>query len=33
METGWCQPWIAGTLALRQRKTSLWDLVQKKANP
>jgi hypothetical protein len=28
-ETGWCQPWIAGTLALRQRKTSLWELLQK----
>ena len=28
-ETGWTQPWIAGTLALRQQKTSLWDLVQK----
>jgi hypothetical protein len=27
-ESGWCQPWIAGTLALRQRKTSLWELVQ-----
>ena len=27
-ETGWCQPWIAGTLALRQREASLWDLVQ-----
>ena len=27
-ESGWCQPWIAGTLALRQRKTSLWDVVQ-----
>jgi hypothetical protein len=27
-ETGWSQPWIAGTLALRQRGTSLWDLVQ-----
>lgn len=27
-ETGWCQPWIAGTLALRCQKTSLWDLVQ-----
>jgi hypothetical protein len=25
-ETGWTQPWIAGTLALRQMKTSLWDL-------
>jgi len=25
-ETGWCQPWIAATLALRQMKTSLWDL-------
>jgi hypothetical protein len=29
IETGWCQPWIAGTLALRCQKTSLWDLVQK----
>jgi len=28
-ETGWCQPWIAGTLALRRQQTSLWDLVQK----
>jgi hypothetical protein len=28
-ETGWCQPWIAGTLALRCRGTSLWDLVAK----
>jgi hypothetical protein len=28
-ETGWCQPWIAGTLALRLQKTSLWDLLQK----
>jgi hypothetical protein len=28
-ETGWCQPWIAGTLALRRHRTSLWDLVQK----
>jgi hypothetical protein len=28
-ETGWAQPWIAGTLALRQRKTSLWDVVMK----
>jgi hypothetical protein len=28
-ETGWGQPWIAGTLALRQRQTSLWELVQK----
>ena len=27
-ETGWTQPWIAGTLALRQMKTSLWDLVK-----
>ncbi|MCY2993149.1 MAG: hypothetical protein NTY19_35490 [Planctomycetota bacterium] len=27
-ETGWCQPWIAGTLALRCQKTSLWDLLQ-----
>jgi hypothetical protein len=26
-ETGWTQPWIAGTLALRHRKTSLWDVV------
>jgi hypothetical protein len=29
METGWCQPWIAGTLALRRQNSSLWDLVQK----
>jgi hypothetical protein len=28
-ETGWCQPWIAATLALRCQKTSLWELVQK----
>ena len=28
-ETGWGQPWIAATLALRDRRTSLWDLVQK----
>jgi len=28
-ETGWCQPWIAGTLALRRQQTSLWELVQK----
>lgn len=28
-ETGWCQPWIAGTLALRCRNTSLWELVQR----
>jgi len=28
-ETGWSQPWIAGTMALRERKTSLWDLLQK----
>jgi hypothetical protein len=27
-ETGWTQPWIAGTLALRQMKTSLWDLAK-----
>jgi drug/metabolite transporter (DMT)-like permease len=27
-ETGWTQPWIAGTLALRQMKTSLWDLAR-----
>ena len=26
-ESGWCQPWIAGTLALRQQKTSLWSVV------
>ncbi len=25
-ESGWTQPWIAATLALRQRKTSLWEL-------
>ncbi|MGC8640102.1 MAG: hypothetical protein ACP5XB_09535 [Isosphaeraceae bacterium] len=29
VETGWSQPWIAATLALRQRKTSLWDLLGK----
>jgi hypothetical protein len=28
-ETGWTQPWIAGTLALRQQKTSLWELLQR----
>ncbi len=28
-ETGWGQPWIAVTLALRQQKTALWELVQK----
>ncbi|MCX6922913.1 MAG: hypothetical protein NT154_06845, partial [Verrucomicrobia bacterium] len=27
-ETGWTQPWVAGTLALRQMKTSLWDLTK-----
>jgi hypothetical protein len=27
-ETGWTQPWIAGTLALRHKKTSLWDLAK-----
>jgi hypothetical protein len=27
-ETGWTQPWIAGTLALRRIKTSLWDLTK-----
>lgn len=27
-ETGWTQPWIAGTFALRQRQTSLWDLLK-----
>ncbi len=25
-ETGWGTPWIAGTLALRHMKTSLWEL-------
>lgn len=28
-ETGWCQPWIAGAIALRRQNTSLWDLVGK----
>ncbi len=28
VESGWTQPWIAGTLALRQMKTSLWDLTK-----
>jgi len=27
-ETGWTQPWIAGTFALRHKKTSLWDLAK-----
>lgn len=26
VESGWTQPWIAATLALRQMKTSLWEL-------
>lgn len=25
-ETGWTQGWIAGVMALRQKKTSLWDM-------
>ena len=29
IETGWTQPWIAGGLALRHMKISLWDLLQK----
>ena len=28
IESGWTQPWIAGTLALRQRKLSLWELIR-----
>ncbi|HPN33374.1 MAG TPA: discoidin domain-containing protein [bacterium] len=28
-ETGWTQPWIAGTLALRRMKSSLWDLAKR----
>lgn len=28
IEAGWTQPWIAGTLALRHGKTSLWNLIQ-----
>jgi len=27
-ETGWTQPWVAGTLALRQMKTNLWDVTK-----
>jgi len=27
IETGWTQTWITSTLALRQMKTSLWDIV------
>jgi hypothetical protein len=27
-ETGWSQPWIAATLALRQMHTSLWELAK-----
>ena len=26
VEAGWGQSWTAATLALRERKTSLWDL-------
>jgi hypothetical protein len=26
METGWSQAWIASVLAMREMKTSLWDL-------
>ncbi len=29
METGWSQPWIAGTLALRRQGACLWDLLAK----
>jgi hypothetical protein len=28
-ETGWTQPWIGGTLALRQKGTSLWEVTQR----
>jgi hypothetical protein len=28
-ETGWGQPWIAATLALRRQRASLWELVRK----
>lgn len=28
-ETGWSQPWIAGTLALRAKQTSLWEVTQR----
>lgn len=27
-ETGWTQPWIAATLALREKRTSLWELLR-----
>jgi hypothetical protein len=30
VETGWSQPWIVATLALRHHKTSLWDLLSKR---
>lgn len=28
-ETGWTQPWIGGVLGLRQRQTSLWELLRR----
>jgi hypothetical protein len=28
-ETGWTQPWIASSLALRQMNTSFWDVAKK----
>ena len=28
-ESGWTQPWIAGTLALRHKNISLWELLKK----
>ncbi len=28
-ESGWTQPWIAATLALRQMESSLWELTAK----
>jgi hypothetical protein len=29
IETGWTQPWIAVVLALRQMRTSFWDLTRR----
>ena len=29
-ESGWGTPWIASTLALRQTRTSLWDLLSRR---
>jgi hypothetical protein len=28
VEAGWCQAWTAATLALRERKTSMWEMTE-----